>query len=250
MPMRTGRRPPARQRLLARPLERDDARLAGAERAEPDAHGGAAQQERQERERGERPREEGRQARYDRGGRPTARGARPGSRRRGGARRQGRRGAGAAGRKRVKGAARLPTSGTESRRRPRRQARHVTKTCRRAVAVLPRHLLNVARWTAKRRGRGSSSRRRSRAHAPLLDGVTSRLAWTTPPYLLLDHASETFRDLLNLDRTTILVAVAIISAGVNGSDLVALRGRFRRGRAGRPEARDGALGPRGCSLAG
>jgi hypothetical protein len=50
----------------------------------------------------------------------------------------------------------------------------------------------------------------------VLDGVTSRLAWTTPPYLLLDYANETFRDLLNLDRTTILVAVAAISAGVNG----------------------------------
>ena len=49
-----------------------------------------------------------------------------------------------------------------------------------------------------------------------LDGLTSRLVWTTPPYLLLDYASETFRDLLNLDRTSILVAVAVISAGVNG----------------------------------
>ncbi len=51
----------------------------------------------------------------------------------------------------------------------------------------------------------------------LLDGLASRLPWTTPPYLLLDHASETFRDLLNLDRTTILVAVSVISAGVNGA---------------------------------
>lgn len=50
----------------------------------------------------------------------------------------------------------------------------------------------------------------------VLDGVTSRLAWTTPPYLLLDYANETFRDLLNLDRTTILLAVSVISAGVNG----------------------------------
>jgi membrane associated rhomboid family serine protease len=47
--------------------------------------------------------------------------------------------------------------------------------------------------------------------------VTSRIAWTTPPYLLLDHASEVFRDLLLLDRTTILIAVAVISAGVNGA---------------------------------
>ncbi len=51
----------------------------------------------------------------------------------------------------------------------------------------------------------------------VLDAVTSRLAWTTPPYLLLDYASETFRDLLNLDRTTILVTVSVISAGVNGA---------------------------------
>ena len=50
----------------------------------------------------------------------------------------------------------------------------------------------------------------------VLDAVTSRLPWTTPPYLLLDYANETFRDLVNLDRTTILVAVSVISAGVNG----------------------------------
>jgi hypothetical protein len=50
-----------------------------------------------------------------------------------------------------------------------------------------------------------------------LDALTSRIPWTTPPYLLLDHASETFRDLLMLDRTTILVAVSAISAGVNGT---------------------------------
>jgi hypothetical protein len=51
----------------------------------------------------------------------------------------------------------------------------------------------------------------------VLDALTSRLVWTTPPYLLLDYANETFRDLVNLDRTTILVAVAVISAGVNGT---------------------------------
>ncbi len=51
----------------------------------------------------------------------------------------------------------------------------------------------------------------------VLDALTSRLPWTTPPYLLLDYANETFRDLLNLDRTTILVAVSVISAGVNGA---------------------------------
>lgn len=51
----------------------------------------------------------------------------------------------------------------------------------------------------------------------VLDAVTSRTPFTTPPYLLLDHASEAFRDLLALDRTTILLAVAFISAGVNGA---------------------------------
>jgi hypothetical protein len=50
----------------------------------------------------------------------------------------------------------------------------------------------------------------------VLDALASRLPWTTPPYLLLDYANETFRDLVNLDRTTILVAVSVISAGVNG----------------------------------
>jgi hypothetical protein len=49
------------------------------------------------------------------------------------------------------------------------------------------------------------------------DGVTSLLVVTTPPYLLLDFASETFRDILNLDRRSILVAVAVISSGVNGA---------------------------------
>ncbi len=51
----------------------------------------------------------------------------------------------------------------------------------------------------------------------VLDAVASRLPWTTPPYLLLDYASEPFRDLLFLDRRTLLVAVAVISAGVNGA---------------------------------
>jgi hypothetical protein len=48
------------------------------------------------------------------------------------------------------------------------------------------------------------------------DLVATRLDWTTPPYLLLDYASETFRDLLLLDRDTLLGVVAVISAGVNG----------------------------------
>jgi membrane associated rhomboid family serine protease len=51
----------------------------------------------------------------------------------------------------------------------------------------------------------------------VLDAVTSRVSWLTPPYLLLDYASETFRDLLMLDRTTMLVVVAVVSAGVNGA---------------------------------
>lgn len=50
-----------------------------------------------------------------------------------------------------------------------------------------------------------------------LDALSSRIAWTTPPYLLLDYASDTFRDLLMLDRRTILVVVAVVSAGVNGA---------------------------------
>jgi hypothetical protein len=51
----------------------------------------------------------------------------------------------------------------------------------------------------------------------VLDVVTSRVAWTTPPYLLIDHASEAFRGLLILDRTTIAIAIAVVSAGVNGT---------------------------------
>lgn len=50
----------------------------------------------------------------------------------------------------------------------------------------------------------------------VLDLLATRTEFTTPPYLLLDHASETFRDLLMLDRTTILVVVSIVSAAVNG----------------------------------
>ncbi|HEY6100581.1 MAG TPA: hypothetical protein VIW03_14185 [Anaeromyxobacter sp.] len=50
-----------------------------------------------------------------------------------------------------------------------------------------------------------------------LDLLFSRLVWTTPPYLLLDYASESFRDLLLLDRTTLRVVVAVVSAGVNGA---------------------------------
>ena len=62
----------------------------------------------------------------------------------------------------------------------------------------------------------------------VLDALSSRLPWTTPPYLLLDYASESFRDLLFLDRRTMLVAVAVISAGVNG----AIAGLFATALAG------------------
>ncbi len=51
----------------------------------------------------------------------------------------------------------------------------------------------------------------------LLDAVASRIPVTTPPYLLLDHAGDAFRDLLALDRTTILVVVAAVTAAVNGA---------------------------------
>jgi hypothetical protein len=61
-----------------------------------------------------------------------------------------------------------------------------------------------------------------------LDGVFTRIAWTTPPYLLLDYTSETFRDLLLLDRTTLRVAIAVITAGVNG----AIAGLFATALAG------------------
>lgn len=65
-----------------------------------------------------------------------------------------------------------------------------------------------------------------------LDGLSSRIPGAAPPYLLLDHASETFRDLLMIDRTTILLAVSVISAGVNGAIAglfgVALAGARRR----------------------
>ncbi len=62
----------------------------------------------------------------------------------------------------------------------------------------------------------------------LLDLISSRIPWTTPPHLLLDYASETFRDLLLLDRSTLLVAVSVISAGVNG----AIAGLFATALAG------------------
>jgi membrane associated rhomboid family serine protease len=81
----------------------------------------------------------------------------------------------------------------------------------------------------------------------LLGALSSRIPWTTPPYLLLDHASETFRD-PQLDRRTILLAVSVISAGVNGAIAglfgAALSGARRRAlKLGRP----GTQGRYGCS---
>jgi hypothetical protein len=50
-----------------------------------------------------------------------------------------------------------------------------------------------------------------------MDLVTSRLPATTPPYLLLDFAGEMFRGLLEaLDRTAVLVTVAVMASAVNG----------------------------------
>lgn len=49
------------------------------------------------------------------------------------------------------------------------------------------------------------------------DALASRSAFTSPPYLLLDHAGELFRELLSLDRTTILLTVAVSAAVVNGA---------------------------------
>lgn len=40
---------------------------------------------------------------------------------------------------------------------------------------------------------------------------------TAPPYLLLDHAAEVFRELLALDRTAILTTVAVAASAVNGA---------------------------------
>lgn len=62
----------------------------------------------------------------------------------------------------------------------------------------------------------------------LIDGLSSRSILTTPPYLLLDYAAGPFKDLLFLDRTTLLVAVSFISAGVNG----AIAGLFATALAG------------------
>jgi hypothetical protein len=49
-----------------------------------------------------------------------------------------------------------------------------------------------------------------------LDAVASRVSWTTPPYLLLDHVSGPFRDIVALDRTSVGIAVAVAASSVNG----------------------------------
>lgn len=49
-----------------------------------------------------------------------------------------------------------------------------------------------------------------------LDAVASRVAWTTPPYLLLDHVAGPFRDIVALDRTSVGVAVSVAASSVNG----------------------------------
>ncbi len=50
------------------------------------------------------------------------------------------------------------------------------------------------------------------------DALASRLPATTPPYLLLDHAGEMFRGLVEaLDRTAVLITVSVMAAAVNGA---------------------------------
>lgn len=49
-----------------------------------------------------------------------------------------------------------------------------------------------------------------------LDGLLSRIAWTTPPYLLLEHAGELGRTLLELGRGPVLGTVAVTASIVNG----------------------------------
>lgn len=49
------------------------------------------------------------------------------------------------------------------------------------------------------------------------DAVASRWGVTAPPYLLLDHAAPVFKELLLLDRTTILATVAVAASAVNGA---------------------------------
>jgi hypothetical protein len=50
-----------------------------------------------------------------------------------------------------------------------------------------------------------------------LDLVTSRFVATSPPHLLLDYAGELFRELLSVDRTSVLIAMSLGAALANGA---------------------------------
>jgi hypothetical protein len=50
----------------------------------------------------------------------------------------------------------------------------------------------------------------------VMDYACSRVAWTTPPYLLLEHARGPFGDLLQVGGGAILVGASIASSAVNG----------------------------------
>ncbi len=50
----------------------------------------------------------------------------------------------------------------------------------------------------------------------VIDYASSRIAWTTPPYLLLEHARGPFRDLMQVGGGAILVGASIASCAVNG----------------------------------
>ncbi|ACG72674.1 conserved hypothetical protein [Anaeromyxobacter sp. K] len=67
------------------------------------------------------------------------------------------------------------------------------------------------------------------------DAAAAQVHAIAPPYLLLDHAAELFRDLLALDRTAILVTVSVAASAVNGAIAalmaVALEDAPRRRRA-------------------
>lgn len=48
------------------------------------------------------------------------------------------------------------------------------------------------------------------------DVLSSRIPWTTPPYLLVDYVAGPFRDIVAIDRTAVSIAVAIAASSVNG----------------------------------
>jgi hypothetical protein len=47
-----------------------------------------------------------------------------------------------------------------------------------------------------------------------LDALTARFPWTTPPYLLVDYASDAFRDLLATNRVGVSVAASLVNAAI------------------------------------